>query len=255
MDYPTTILITGATSGLGKALAYAYASPGTTLYLTGRDHNRLSEIVSTCQTAGAEVFSHALDICDAHALKCWIIEVDTNRPIDLCIANAGISAGTGDKGEGYAQAKGIFDINVGGVLNTIHPVMEQMIERKSGHIALMSSLSAFRGLPSAPAYSASKAAVKTYGEALRGTLQKHGVDVSVICPGYIKTPMTSVNTFPMPLLMEVDKAANLIKRRLQKKPARIAFPFPLYALIWLLGTLPPRLTDPLFSRLPNKPSA
>lgn len=254
MENPRIILITGATSGLGRALALAYAEPGIVLYLTGRDSERLAETVLVCQEKGAIVHSEAIDVRDAEALKAWITEIDTIQPIDLCIANAGISAGTGGDGEGYEQAKRIFDVNVIGVVNTIHPVMERMSIRKKGHVVLMSSLSAFRGLPSAPAYSASKSAVKTYGEALRGSAAKKGVDVSVICPGYIKTPMTDVNTFPMPLIMPVDKAAALIKKRLVRRPARIAFPFPMYFLVWLLGTLPPWVTDPLFSRLPDKPS-
>lgn len=114
-----------------------------------------------------------------------------------------------------------------------------MRARRRGQIPIMSSLASFRGLPGAPAYSASKAAARSYGEALRGTLHNYNVGVSVICPGFIRTPLTDVNRFRMPLLMEPDRAALLIRRGLARNRARIAFPLRLYALVWLLGVLPP----------------
>lgn len=249
------ILITGASSGLGAALANAYAEAGATLYLTGRDQGRLDAVMAACKAKGAEVFGAIIDVTDKEAITSWVLEIDDKSPVDLVIANAGISAGTGGGGESLEQATKIFHVNVEGVLNTIHPLITRMTERGKGQIALMSSLSAFRALPSAPAYSSSKAAVRFYGEALRGVLGKHGVGVTAICPGYIKTPMTAVNNFPMPFLMEADRAAQIIKKRLAKNPARIAFPFPLYSLLWALSTLPPACTDPLFSRLPTKPSS
>lgn len=253
MNIPKTLLITGASSGLGAALAKAYAEPGMTLCLTGRNQERLQDIASTCRAKGATVHDTTIDITDREALAAWILAMDALHPVDLIIANAGISAGTGGGGESLEQVTRIFATNIDGVLNTIHPLISAMIERKKGQIAVMSSLSAFRPLPSAPAYSSSKATVRFYSEALRGVLGKHGIGVTAICPGYIKTPMTAVNTFPMPLLMDADKAAQHIKKRLMRNPARIAFPFPMYALVSLLAALPPFLTDPLFSRLPAKP--
>jgi short-subunit dehydrogenase len=129
-----------------------------------------------------------------------------------------------------------------------------MRSRGRGQIALMSSLAAFRGFPGAPAYCASKAAVKNWGESLRGTLRRDGIVVSVICPGFVRTPMTAPNPYPMPMLMDAAAAAALIKRRLARGHTRIAFPWPMYALAWFLGALPPVVTDPLFSRLPEKSS-
>jgi short-subunit dehydrogenase len=116
----------------------------------------------------------------------------------------------------------------------------------------MSSLASFRGFPGAPAYCASKAMVRVWGESLRGHLAPSGVGVSVICPGYVESPMTAVNTFPMPFLMSAEKAARIIRRGLSRNRARIAFPFPTYLAAWLLGSLSPGLTDPLLRRLPEK---
>jgi short-subunit dehydrogenase len=119
----------------------------------------------------------------------------------------------------------------------------------------MSSLASFRGFPGAPTYCASKAAVRVWGEALRGDLSRHGIEVSVICPGFVVSRMTGKNDFPMPLLMSAERAAAIIKRGLARNRGRIAFPFSMYALSWLLGALPPVLTDPLLRRLPKKGSS
>jgi len=248
------ILITGASSGLGAALAVAYAAPGYTLLLTGRNKERLQQVAETCRTHGAVVIAEVLDVTNAAALAQWIKQCDHEHPIDLLIANAGISGGTFGGGETDEQTRTIFAVNVEGVLNTVLPTIPLMQARQKGHIVLISSLAGFRGLPSAPSYSASKAAVRLYGEGLRGSLAKDKIAVTVVTPGYIKTPMTAVNNFPMPLLMSAEKAARLIKCRLAKAPARIAFPWLFYALVHFIACLPPRLTDPLLARLPAKPS-
>ena len=129
-----------------------------------------------------------------------------------------------------------------------------MALRKKGQIALISSLAGFRGLPSSPAYSASKSAVRVYGEALRGNLAPLGISVNMICPGYVKTPMTDVNEFVMPFIMSVEKCAALIKSGLEKNKSRIAFPFPLYFVVWLATLLSTRITDSIFAKLPAKKS-
>lgn len=254
MKIPQIILITGASSGLGAALSLHYAAPGVTLHLQGRNEERLQKVVELARAKGATVHPRILDVADADAMRSWIDEAETLGPIDLAIANAGISAGFGSKGESFAQVKAIFATNVDGVIHTIQPLAARMSARKQGQLAIMSSLAGVRALPSCPAYSASKAAVKSYGEALRGALAAKGVGVSVICPGYIRTPMTQKNPFPMPLLMDADKAAAIIARGLAKNRARIAFPLPLYLLLWFISCLSVRITDPIFSRLPAKPA-
>ena len=251
MNDPRSILISGATSGIGAALAEAYAAPGVSLALTGRHEGRLSDIAGRCRNRGATVSTKSLDVTEAGPLADWITEVDAEAPLDLVIANAGISGGT-QGGEGGEQARRIFAVNVDGVLNTVLPALRLMQARSRGQIAVMSSLAAFRGFPGAPAYCATKAAVKNWGEALRGSLAGDGLEVSVICPGFVRSPMTDFNRFPMPLLMDADRAAAIIRRGLARNHGRIAFPWPMYALVWLFGALPPVLTDPLFARLPEK---
>lgn len=255
-----TILITGASSGIGEALAIAYASRDAVLALTGRDAPRLAHVAEACRTLGASVETRAIDVADRGAMAEWIADLDRAHAIDLVIANAGISGGTGGDGESEAQAREIFAVNLDGVLNTVHPALACMRRRSrqghrlKGQIALMSSLAAFRGFPGAPAYSASKAAVKTYGEALRVELAREGIGVSVICPGFVRSRMTKGNQFRMPLLMDSARAAAIIKKGLARNRPRIAFPWPTYVGAWLAGALPPALADPILGALPQKAS-
>jgi short-subunit dehydrogenase len=127
-----------------------------------------------------------------------------------------------------------------------------MEQERKGQVVIISSLAGYRGLPSSPAYCASKAAVKIYGEGLRGSLAKDGIGVTVVTPGYIRTPMTDVNKFPMPFLMNANKAARIIIRKLVHNPARIAMPLPLYFVVWLLSVFPPSCTDWLLMKMPGK---
>lgn len=207
-----------------------------------------------CEELGASVFPKVINVADASAMQAWLEAVDAQSPIDLIIANAGISAGTGSKGESAAQAREIFSINIDGVVNSIAPLIPHMIARESGQIALISSLAGVRGLPSSPAYSASKAWVRVYGEGLRGWLARANVRVSVVCPGFIKTPMTDVNPYAMPAMMSADKAASIIARGLAKNQARIAFPMRLFLPLWWLSCLPTRWSDAFFAKLPDKPA-
>ena len=164
--------------------------------------------------------------------------MDRETPVDLCIANAGISGGTGRRGESEEQARRILAVNVDGVLNTIHPLIGPMTARGRGQLALVSSLAGFRGYPGAPAYCASKAAVRSYGESLRLDLRAAGIEVSVICPGFVKSRITDRNRFPMPFLMDADRAASIIKRGLERNRGRIAFPLPTYLMAWMVAVLP-----------------
>lgn len=249
---PRSILITGASSGIGAALARAYAAPGVRLALSGRDRERLDAVVASCRDLGAETEGAVLDVTDRAAMRDWVAAAHREIPLDLVVANAGISAGASGGGETEAQARSIFETNFDGVLNTVFPAIDAMRPRRRGQIALMSSAAAFRGFPGAPAYSATKAAVRVYGEALRGALYKDGIAVSVICPGFVRSRMTAVNRFRMPLLMDAERAAAIIRRGLARDKSRIAFPWPTYFLAWLTGSLPPGLTDPFFRRLPAK---
>lgn len=251
MQNPKNILITGASSGIGQALAVAYSASGVNLFLCARNLEKLQKTKELCEKLGAKVFTEILDVTDEEKVKNWIEKI---ADLDLVIANAGISAGTEGGPESFLQVKRIFATNLDGVLNVIHPAIEKMKVKKIGQIAIVSSLAGLRGLPSSPAYSGSKAAVRVYGEGLRGSLAPLGIEVNVICPGYIKTPMTDVNEFPMPFLMKVEKCAKIIKDGLAKNKSRIAFPFPLYFIVWLSALLSTKITDPLFAKLPGKKS-
>ena len=249
---PRAILITGASSGIGEALAREYAEPGRFLALSGLNVERLKAVAEACRGFGAEADGQTVDVADRDASAKWVKGIDADYPLDLVIANAGISAGTGGRGESESQARDIFAVNLAGVLNTVWPALGPMRERGHGQIAIISSIAAFRGIPGIPAYSASKAAVKAYGEALRGWLKPDGIRVSVVCPGFVRTRMTDKNPYPMPFIMDAAKAARIIRRGLELNKARIAFPWPMYFMAWLLGALPPGWTDPLLRRAPEK---
>jgi len=247
-----SILISGASSGIGTALAEVFAEPGVTLFLGGRSRERLAAVAEACRARGATVETTAVDVTDRAAMAAWIAEADRLKPIDLVIANAGISGGTLKGTEKEEKTRQIFATNLDGVMNTVFPALPGMRERKAGQIGLMSSLAAFRGFPGAPAYGASKAAVKVWGESLRGDLSPKGIGVSVIMPGFVKSPMTDRNKFPMPFLMTADRAAGIVRRGLERNQGRIAFPFPTAFLAWFAGMLSPALIDPFLMKLPKK---
>ncbi len=257
---PSTVLITGASSGIGRALALHYASIGVVLFLCARNEARLQRVADDCRAAGAVVNARVLDVRDMVAMAEWISQSNQQTPLDLVIANAGISGGmAGSEGKNAHSnlidsevTREIFAVNLAGVLNTVLPAIEAMTAHKHGQIAIISSLAGLRGMPSAPAYSASKAAVKAYGEALRVQLAPHGIAVNVVCPGFIVSRITDANTFSMPMLMAADKAAAKIAHGLARNKARIAFPLPMYMLMWLISCLPPCMADPLLGRLPRK---
>lgn len=247
-----SILITGASSGLGEALAVGLARPDVLLTLTGRDAARLSAVASACRAAGADVREALVDVRDAKGMADAVADADRRRPLDLVIANAGISAGTQGGREGGDQTRAIFAVNVDGVANTILPALDLMAPRGTGQIAIISSLAGFRGYPGAPAYCASKAAVRVWGEALRADWQSRGIRINVVCPGFVVSRMTAANDFPMPMLMDAGRATRIILRGLAADRPRIAFPLPMYAIARFVAALPQGLIEPLMRRLPRK---
>ncbi|MEQ8655180.1 MAG: SDR family NAD(P)-dependent oxidoreductase [Kiloniellales bacterium] len=248
----SSILITGASSGIGEALADHYAAQGRHLALTGRSETRLTAVAERLRGRGAEVQTAVVSVTDRAAMAALVAEVDAKAPLDLVIANAGISAGTGGGEEPPEQTRAITATNVEGVLNTVEPALTGMRMRSRGQIGLIASLAGFRGFPGAPAYCASKAWVKVWGEGLRGHLAPQGIGVTVVCPGFVKSRMTAVNDFPMPFLWGSEKAAGRIARGLERNHARVAFPWPLVCAVHLLAGLPPGLVELLQRRLPAK---
>ena len=250
-----SVLVTGASSGLGRALAEACAAPGVTLHLAGRDAARLGAAAEACRARGAEVRDAVLDVTDAAATAAWVRGAGR---LDLVIANAGISGGTGGATEPAAQTQRIFATNVGGVLNTALPAIEAMTAQSPdakglrGQVAVIASIAAFVAAPGAPAYCASKSAVQRWAEALDATERRRGVRIHAVCPGYIRTPMTAKNPFPMPFLMDAEDAARRTLRGLAAGRVRIAYPLPLYLMARIVGGLPPSWRNALFGRLPAK---
>jgi len=234
-----SIVITGASSGIGEALALDYAAPGIALALSGRDAGRLEAVAAACRAKGAIVDAGLIDVVDLPALTDWLVKFDDAHPVDLVIANAGISIDKDNSSlDDFSIVRKIFDVNVGGVLNTVEPLMGRMIGRKAGQIAIVSSLAGFVGLPYAASYNASKAAVRVWGESIRYPLKKSGIGVSVVCPGFVVSRLTAQAPFPMPFLMPTRRASKIIRDGLARNKARIAFPIPIKAAVWLGAVLP-----------------
>lgn len=249
MQSPRSILITGASSGLGAEMAKQYARAGVTLFLMGRNGIGLSKTHNICREKGALVQSAQIDVCDETAMRKQILKWDDYCPIDLVIANAGM----GYKGqEDMQMIKTVFDTNFYGTMHTVDPMIARMKKRKKGQIAFMSSLAAYRGMPGSQTYSASKAAVRFMGEALRPDLARNNIQVNVICPGFVRTPLTDQNEFKMPFRMEPAPAAKKIIAGLAKNKARIAFPWIMYAFVRLLEILPNNLTDKMLLDPPER---
>jgi len=248
---PNTVLITGATGAIGSALALAYAAPGRTLVLHGRNAARLQEIAQACKDLGAKVETKALDLQDTGALTAWLEELASRQQIDLVIVNAGAInvLRPGVKEEAWQDIRRVYDVNVQAALATVTVLLPQMHARGSGQIALVSSLLAWFGMPVAPTYSASKAALKSYGEALRASLAPEGIKVSVVLPGFVKSDMSDELRVPKPFMVSAEDAARRIRRGLERDEARISFPFPLNLGCWFLSALPPALSQSILALL------
>ncbi len=246
-----SILITGASSGIGQALAVALAGPGVTLHLSGRDARRLGAVAATCESLGARVLSRVIDVRDAAAMAAWIGEAG---PLDLVVANAGVAAGnrTGVP-ETPEQTRAVLGTNLDGALNTVLPAMALMAGQPAGadgirgRIAVIASIAAFIAAPGAAAYCASKSAIDAWVVATAPAARREGIGLTSVCPGYIRTRMTARNSFAMPGLMDADRAAALILKGIMAGRTRLVFPSWMGVIARLAGLLPPRMLGRLMS--------
>jgi short-subunit dehydrogenase len=252
MDVPVSIkstafqnvVITGASSGIGAALAKFYARPGVQLGLIGRDPARLHAIAAQVRTAGATAEEGLLDLRDRDILAAFLTQFDAAFPIDLLIANAGVLDGRRADGaiEDADAARRVVEINLLGAIDTLHAVLPRMRRRRQGHIVLVSSLAALSPLADAPAYSASKAGLLSYGQALRAAVADENVRISVVCPGYVTSAMTDTHIGEHPLKIGAEKAARLIGAGISRNRPVIGFPLPLYVLSLISRLFPEAIT-------------
>jgi short-subunit dehydrogenase len=246
---PRCILITGASSGMGGALAIEYAEPGSHLILAARNSERLATVAKTARDKGASVRTDLIDVRDRVAVRSWIDRADDEQPVDLAIAAAGIATGLGmgRPREDPDALRATIETNYVGAINTVEPLLTRMCARGRGRIALVGSFGGVRGVPYLPTYCATKAAIHVYAQGLRSSLTGQGVKISLIIPGFVNTPMvTSVVSPRPPLAMSPEKAARIVRRRLDRGARMIAFPRSLYYGLLLLNLFPGRITDPLF---------
>jgi short-subunit dehydrogenase len=226
MTVPRAILVTGASSGLGAGLARSYAAPGVRLVLVGRDAARLQATADACAKAGAEVVVGQFDVSEAEPLGTWILARDDEQPFDLLLPCAGVSAGTAPDGtpEGRDLATMQVRTNLLGAMHVVEPMLSRLIARGTGQIVLISSTAGLRGLPFSPGYSASKAGVRAYGDAVRALLGPKGVRVTLVIPGFFDTPMTDRWKGPTPFMVGLDKMVSVIRRGVDRGRSRVVYP-------------------------------
>lgn len=241
------ILITGATGAIGGALAHEYAAPGTTLILHGRRNEPLQALAQQCREQGAAVETSSVELTDDDALGSWLGALCTRHVPDIIIANAGQNThpDTGKPLEDWQATSDLLAINLRTPMAMANQLAPQLIARGSGQLVFISSLAAWHGLPTTPAYSASKAGIKAFGEGLRSRLAASGVGVSVVMPGYVSSPMCQAMPGPKPWEMPPQRAAQRIRRGIEGNRARISFPFPLSFGCWWLAVLPAGISQRL----------
>lgn len=249
---PLRVFISGASSGLGLALAQNYLEQGAVVAVIARRGELLQPL---SQQFPQQVYCYPLDICDSTAVQAAAQDFIARAGVpDIVIANAGVSVGTlTEYAEDVDAFQQVMNINVLGAVKTFQPFVADM--RKTGHGTLVgiASVAGLRGLPGAGAYSSSKAALISYLESLRVELHGSGVNVVTICPGYIKTPMTAINPYPMPFILDADVAARRIARVIESGKSFAVVPWQMGVVGCVLRLLPNWLYDRLFARAPRKP--
>jgi short-subunit dehydrogenase len=226
------VMITGASSGIGGALAVEVAKRGAKLGLVARRAEALSGIGEKIKASGSEALVLPADVRDADSLRTAADQLrSTLGPVDVLIANAGIGPTRDAAGIDAAEVSDVININVIGAVNSVAAVLPEMLSRGQGHLVAISSLAAYRGLPKSAAYCASKAALSAFFESLRLDLEPKGIAVTIIHPGFIKTPLTAGRETQMPFLMELDDAVQKIVRAIEKRKKSYAFPWQLATIV------------------------
>jgi short-subunit dehydrogenase len=240
-----SVVISGASRGLGAALARRAAGPGVRLLLLARSAEALHAVAADCTMRGARVVVAALDIRDAPEVAAALAGFEAEGAVDLVIANAGTSGGTLPDGapEPVVAALGQVAVNLLGAMHLVGPLLPGMLARGRGSVALVASVAAFRGLPDSPGYCASKAGLVAWGEALRADLGPRGLRVTVLCPGYFDSAMGDRYLGRRPLRMTLDGAAQRSWQAIGKGRGLAVFPAPLGWLLRLLALLPAPLGD------------
>ena len=248
---PLRIFITGASSGLGEALARHYAAQGAVLGLVARNSDKLGKLCASLHNATA----YPLDVCDSPAMQAAATDFMAHAGVpDIVIAAAGISVGTlTQHADDLAVFQAVINTNVLGTVTTFQPFIQPMCAAKCGTLVGIGSVAGIRGLPGGSAYSASKSALITYLESLRVELNTSGVQVTTINPGYIATPMTAINPYRMPFIMSAERAATKIAHIIKKRRTYATIPWQMAIIAQLLRALPRPLYDRLFARAPHKP--
>jgi len=246
------VIITGASSGIGAALARRYARQGAVLGLIARRATALQQLAAELP-GQCEIYP--ADVREARAVAAAARDfLERHGCPDIVIANAGVSIGTATEfSEDIATFVEVVDINVLGMVRTFQPFVRCMRERGRGTLVGIASVAGYRGMPGAGAYATSKAAVISYLESLRVELRGSGVAVVTVCPGYVATPMTEQNPFPMPFLMGADEAARKIVSIIARGKTIAVIPWQMALVARLLHVMPNWLYDWLFSRAPRKP--
>ncbi len=245
------VFITGASSGIGRALAIELGRRGAALGLLARRGAVLREIVSEVEAAGGRALALPADVRDAEAVASAAARLrEAFGHIDLLVANAGVGATTAAKDLKPEAVADVININVIGAVNSATAVLPAMVERGLGQLVVISSLAAYRGLPKSAAYCASKAAVSAFFESLRVDLRGTNVDVTIIHPGFIKTPLTEGRQADMPYLMELDDAVEKILRAIEARRKSYAFPWQLASIVRAAMIMP----IPLYDRIVSKRS-
>lgn len=230
-----TVWITGASSGMGYEMALQLARGGAMVAASARSADSLAKLAAE----HANITPFPLDVTNPAAVAETTQRIAaTLGPIDLAILNAGVWHPMPAKDFKAAQVAEAVNVNFLGITNALEPLIPVMLARGTGHIALVSSVAAYRGLPQSAAYAPTKAAINNLAECLHAELYDKGITVSLVCPGFVETPMTRVNRFPMPFIIKADDAARRIIRGLTRRRYEIAFPWPM-ALLTKAGRLAP----------------